>query len=61
MKQQVVQLGTMGKDIAGVINTWLGEHPGWKVSQIHNIEVQRNGGSEKHLLVVFEEVPDSGV
>lgn len=59
MKQHVIQIGTYGRNVADAMNEWLGKNPGWKVAQVHGIEVSRTGGPDKNVIVVFETVDDS--
>jgi hypothetical protein len=55
----VIQIGTYGSNVADQINQWLKRNPGWKVAQVHGIEVARTGGSDRNVLVVFESVDES--
>jgi hypothetical protein len=54
MKQQAVQLGTFGCNVAAKINLILEQNPAWKFSSITNINVHRLGGPDIHTIVIFE-------
>jgi len=60
MKQHVVQMPTFGNNvIAGRINKMLENNSGWKLTAVHNIQVEKVGGPEHWLLVVFEAKDES--
>ena len=57
MKQHTVQL--QGPLFDNRINKYLKVNPGWKVAQAHTLQLQKTGGVETQLLVVFEASDES--
>jgi hypothetical protein len=55
MKQYVVELGTLGVNVATKINAMLARNPGWRMAGATSITVGRIGGPDVHILVTFEQ------
>ena len=59
MSQHTVQLSNYGATFAERINWYLEKNPGWKVAQIHSIQIHKVGGIDTQVIVVFEASDDS--